>query len=256
MTQGHRAVLTRTARTAPGLEYDSGMTDTKRSRGLLAAVVVLALLLGISLLTVLMGRGDDSSPAAPPAVPAAPAPGASTTSPAVVPPPLTAAPAGVTWELFQGVALPTSRADGPTRIDGPVHAGFSRTPTGALLADVQISYRSLVDPDVDRLRRVAQAQLVEGPGKVAFLNLLGQLTGNAPPASGYAQVVGFRYITYTPDLAVISLATRGDSGRIQVGTDTMRWVDGDWRSELPPSGLQQPQVVQDLTGYVPWSGVS
>ncbi len=241
---------------APGLGYDSSMTGDKRSKGLIAAVVILALLLGGSLLALLLPREDLGRQAVVPAAPGDPGAGTPSAVPPVAQEPLTAPPEGVTWELFHGVALPTSRADGPMRIDGPVHAGFSRTPTGALLADAQISYRALVDPDVRDLRRVAQAQLVEGPGKTAYLNLIGQLKENEPPSGGYAQIVGFRYITYTPDLAVISLATRGKSGRVQVGTDTLRWVDGDWELELPASGLQQPQVVRDLAGYVPWSGVS
>ena len=36
---------------------------------------------------------------------------------------------GTTFVTVAGEA-----GDGPTRVDGPVHAGFSRTPTGALLA--------------------------------------------------------------------------------------------------------------------------
>ena len=229
------------------------MTDNKRPRGLLAAAAVLLLLVGISLLNQDDDGGGQTAPSTAPTVSQPIAP---TSAPTQSFAPLTAAPTGVAWELFQGVALPASRTDGPTRVDGAVHAGFSRTPTGALLADVQISYRSLVDPDLGNLRRVAQQQLAEGAGKVAFLNLLGQLKENDPPATGYAQIVGFRYITYTPDVAVISRATRGSSGHIQVGTDTMRWVDGDWKLEKPAGGLQQPQIVQDLAGYVPWSGVS
>ena len=248
---------TTTATATAGLEYDRAMTDTSRPRRLRVALVALAVLLGGAALLPLVIGGDEDGQAPPaPAASAPPAPGAPAPASAEVPAPLTAAPAGVTWELFQGVALPTSRTDGPTSVDGPVHGGFTRTPTGALLADAQIGYRSLVDPDLADLRRVAQAQLVEGPGKVAYLNLIGQLRENAPPATGYAQIVGFRYITYTPDLAVISRATRGKSGTLQVGTDTVRWVDGDWKLEKPASGLQQPQVVQDLAGYVPWSGVS
>lgn len=234
------------------------MTENKRPRGLVAAAVVLVLLVGVSLLTLLLNRdGDGGGQAAPstgPTVETSTAPSSAPVAPPL--PPLTAAPAGVTWELFEGVALPTSRTDGPTRVEGPVHAGFSRTPTGALLASVQISYRTLIDSDLANLRQVVDAQLAEGPGKVAYLNLLNQLRENEPPAGGYAQVVGFRYITSTPDLAVISRATRGNSGNIQVGTDTMRWVDGDWKLEKPANGLQQPQVVQNLAGYVPWSGVS
>jgi len=98
--------------------------------------------------------------------------------------------------------------------------------------------------------------LVAGPGKTAYLNLIASLKDNAAPAGGYTQYVGFRYIAYSPELAVVSLATRGRSGRIQAGTDTLRWSGGDWQLELPASGLQQPQVVPDTTGYVPWHGVT
>ena len=259
MVQVYRAVAPRAASSPAGLEYDSGMTNEKRkSRVVLAgALLVVA---GLSVTAFLLGRGDGRLPSPGPVASgplAVTEPGVSQSRPPVVDAePLTAAPQGVTWELFQGVALPTSSTDGPTRIDGPVHAGFSRTPTGALLADMQISSRILVDRQVDSIRRVVQAQLVEGPGKTAYLNLIGQLTENVPPATGYAQIAGFRYITFTPDLAVISRATRDQGGRTQVSTDTVRWVDGDWKLDRPPSGLQQPQVVQDLAGYVPWSGVS
>lgn len=238
------------------MEYDSGMADTKRPKGLIPAVVVLVLLLVASLVSLLLSRDDADRPT--------PGTAEASSSPAMtaprgtgpVQPPLTAAPEGVIWELFEGVAVPSSEEDGPTRVAGPVHAGFSRTPTGALLADAQISIRTLVARDVVDLLTVAEAQLVEGSGKTAYLNLIRQLEVNDPPAAGYAQIAGFRYITYTSDLAVISRATRDPSGRIQVSTDTLRWIDGDWKLDKPATGLQQPQVVQDLTGYVPWSGIS
>ena len=114
----------------------------------------------------------------------------------------------------------------------------------------------LVNRRVEDLRGVAQAQLVDGPGKSTYLSLLDRLTSNDPPPNGYGQIAGFRYITYTPDLAVISRATRDSAGRLQVSTDTVRWVDGDWKLEKPASGLQQSQVVQNLDGYVPWSGIA
>ena len=257
MGQGGRAVLPRAAASPAALEYDNGMIDNKRSRGLTAAVVVLVLLVGVSLLALLLSRHENGAGRpAPTVTPTAAQPSAPSTPPRQVLPPLTAAPIGVTWELLLGVALPTSRTDGPTRVTGAVHAGFSRTPTGALLADAQIADRSIIEPSIPGLRQIAAEQLVEGPGKVAYLNLVNSFKDNNSPAAGYAQYAGFRFITYTPDLAVISLATRGKSGRLQVGTDTMRRVDGDWKLELPASGLQQPQVVQDLAGYVPWSGVS
>ena len=243
---------------SPVVEYDSGMSNDKHPRRLMTAIVVLAVLLGATVLVLVLRPGTTTGHPAPPVgLPAAP--------PAAAPPAptprrdqqvLTAAPAGVSWELFQGVALPVSATDGPTRVHGAVHAGFSHTATGALLADAQINIRRIATPEVAGLRQVAQEQLVDGPGKTAYLNLIASLKDNTPPAGGYTQYVGFRYIAYSPELAVVSLATRGRSGRIQVGTDTLRWTGRDWKLELPASGLQQPQVVPDTPGYVPWHGVT
>lgn len=175
-----------------------------------------------------------------------------TATPAV----LTEAPDGVMWELFQGVALPVSATDGPSLVDGAVHAGYARTPTGALIADAQIGVRRVVTADLAGLRAVGERQLVDGPGKQAHLRLISTLTDNDAPPAGYGQYVGFRMLTWTPKLAVISLATRARDGQLQVSTDTLRWVSGDWQLELPSDGLQRPQLVTDLSGYVPWSGVS
>jgi len=240
------------------MEYDSGMTNDNRPRRLIAAVAVLAVLLGAAVLILVLRPGAPPSRPAPQAgLPAAPAPTVPTaTTPTAKQQVLTTAPTGVTWQLFQGVALPVSATDGPSRIHGAVHAGFSHTPTGALLADAQINIRRIATPTIPGLRQVAQQQLVDGPGKTAYLNLVASLKDNTPPPGGYTQYVGFRYIAYSPDLAVLSLATRGKNGVVQVGTDTLRWTGTDWKLDLPPNGLQQPQVVPDIAGYVPWQGIS
>jgi len=240
------------------MEYDSGMPNDKRPRRLIPALAVLAVLLGVAVVILVLRPGAPASRPAPQVgLPAAPAPTTpSATTPTAKQQVLTSAPTGVTWELFQGVALPVSATDGPTRVRGAVHAGFSHTPTGALLADAQIGVRRIATPSLPGLRLIGQQQLVDGPGKTAYLNLVASLKDNAPPPGGYTQYVGFRYITYSPDLAVVSLATRGKNGVVQVGTDTLRWTGGDWKLDLPPSGLQQPQVVPDIAGYVPWQGIS
>jgi hypothetical protein len=259
----------RTHPTAPGLLAEPE-PDDRPNRGRLRVGGVVVAAAGVAILAGwLLAQPDPASvPAAAQPAPAVASPAAGNGEPApaatvavavpdaavpdaAVP---TTAPADVTWELFRGVALPTSPTHGPTRIDGPVHSGYARTPTGALLADAQITMRRVIS-EGDSWRQVTESQVVPGPGRDAYVNLRSRVSDEIP-TEGLTQFVGFRFVTYTPDLAVVSLATRGSSGAIQVATDTLRWVDGDWRLEVPASGLQQPQVVQSLAGYVPWSGVS
>jgi hypothetical protein len=166
----------------------------------------------------------------------------------------TSAPPDVRWELFQGLALPTSPIAGPRVVDGPVRAGYAHTPTGALIAAAQISARALLTPE-EGWRVVVARQLVPNPGRDAFVRLLGALDTDEPPSVPYAQLAGFRFLAYDRQVAVISTVTRSANGVLHAGTDTLRWVEGDWKLEKPPNGLQQPQVVRDLSGYVAWSGV-
>ena len=170
----------------------------------------------------------------------------------------TEAPPGVTWSLFQGVALPVSATDGPTKITGAVFAGYSHTPTGALLAAVQISTRHLLTA-APGWQQILNAQIVAGPGRDAVAKVL-QAQGNdtSPPRGGYGQYTGFRFVTYAPDVAVIEVATKFSNGNQDVSTLTVRWSDGDWKQELQPNGADTPSVqqVQDLSGFIIWSGVS
>ncbi len=229
------------------------MTDSHRRRRV-TIVIVLALLAGVVLTTLLIGRTSDqqAGTAATDPSPAQTAPA----EPSVPATPLMTAPEDVTWELFEGVALPVSRTDGPTSINGPVHAGFARTPIGALLAAAQIRVRAIATPSVPDLLRVVDAQFVDGPGKAAYRERIARVTDTSAPAGGYTQYIGFRYLSYDPDVAVISLASRGSSGTIRAATATVRWVDGDWRLERAADAQEPSQVLQSLAGYVPWAGVT
>jgi hypothetical protein len=57
---------------------------------------------------------------------------------------------------------------------------------------------------------------------------------------------------------VITLAN-GDAPRgYRASTVTLVWRDGDWKVQQGPDGLTSTNVhpIADLTGFVPWSGVS
>ncbi|NHC15816.1 hypothetical protein [Motilibacter deserti] len=166
------------------------------------------------------------------------------------------APKGVRWELFQGVALPVSDADGPTRIDGPVYAGYSHTPTGALLAAANIGSRYLVTPG-NGWREVVREQVLPGTGRDVFTENRAKVTDDSAQPGQFGQLAAFKFVTYTQDVAVIQLVTRFATGQMQVATDTVRWSNGDWRLELQPDGGTSPsaQSVSSIVGYVPWGGV-
>lgn len=167
---------------------------------------------------------------------------------------LSTAPAGVSWQLVDGVALPFSRADGPAQVTGGIPNGFSRTPTGALLAGVQIGFRiGSVNP-ADQAA-VVRAMVI-GTGQA---DLLASRPANVPAVK--PQLVGFHYLTYTPTSAVIAFAWRitdvagGTSRFISVGELQVAWSGGDWR--LVDDGTQAPlpQLLDPgLTGYVRFAG--
>jgi hypothetical protein len=161
----------------------------------------------------------------------------------------------VTWEVFNGAVVPVSQEHGPRVVDGAIARCYSRTPTGALIAAVQIDYRALVDPGGGV--GVARRQTVPGEGQEALVSALRErgAPGSAEPGE-LCQVAGFRFVNYTPDEAVMALATRcGD--RLQLTEDRVRWRDGDWYQVLEPDGSSSPTaaVLPDLSGMTVWSGV-
>ena len=227
----------------------------RRRLGLVLALIVLAVLVVIG--AVLAHRHTSDNAPTPDAVTA------TATSPVASPPAnpapvdagsLTSPPTGVTWQTFRGLALPVSPSAGPAHRDGPVLHGYARTPAGALIAAAQISARYLITSG-DGWRQVLAEQVMPGPGREAFTVMRAGLSDQVPGA-GFAQFAGFKFLAYTPDLAVLSLANRAPAGTLTVTNTTVHWSGGDWKVEIAPSGLAQPQAVGDLDGYVLWSASS
>jgi len=227
----------------------------------IGAAVIVALIVLAAVVVIWATRGGGSPPAAAPS-PAPPAsPTAAPTAQASAPPVLdqtvpVSPPPGVTWGLFQGVALPSSHSSGPTRVADPVYAGYAHTPTGALLAAAQISSRYLISPGQD-WRQVVERQVVPGPGRDVYIQKRAKVDSTSVPPGTYGQLAGFRFVTYSSDLAVVQFVSRFTDGTLQVATDTVRWLGGDWKLQLQPDGSETPTVqsVTTLAGFVPWSGL-
>ncbi|MFJ9423203.1 hypothetical protein [Streptomyces sp. NPDC101249] len=167
--------------------------------------------------------------------------------------PPTAEPAGVTWELYDGVALPASKAAGPADT-GPDQARcYARTPLGALLAASQISVRYLAAGDWESVTR---AQTV-GAGRDTYLADRAAAEQTAAPGRdrpAHGQIAGFRFVTYHGTTAVIETVWRFPAGQLQAAATTMLWRDDDWRLEFPADPAA-PTPVGSLAGYVSWGGV-
>jgi hypothetical protein len=220
-------------------------TPPRRRPVLIALAVAMIVLLALA--AFFLGR-DDPGPdsAAPP--PAGSPPSSVLPADGTVP---TTAPEDVRWELYRGIAVPVSDVHGPTSGSGAVASGYAHTPTGALIASVQIVYRLALAPQ-DQWRAVAEQQ-VTGPDKAAFLAQLAEVDrGQTDPR--LQQIAGFRFVSYDPQTAVIETAS-GQPGKYTVGTQVMRWEDGDWRLHMSDAEHSIARVSPDLSGFVPWSGV-
>lgn len=215
----------------------------------IAAIGFLVVVL-VAAVVVVVGRGG-ARPASPPAQPAA---GRSFPSGAAATAVPTTAPAGVSWTIYQTVALPSAAGAGPAHVDGALATGYAHTPLGALLAAANDIYRFGLADDA-QWRAVADATLAPGPGKDAWIKLR---TGQpwTPPVTGdLTQIAGFEFASYTPSDAVIQLVTRDSKGTYQVGAQHVTWSGTDWLLVLPASGVGTTQITPSLAGFVAWGGV-
>ncbi|MEU7822975.1 hypothetical protein [Catellatospora sp. NPDC049133] len=238
-------------------------TASPRPKLFVIAAIGGVLLAVLALVVFVLLPGDaDSTTTTPTATPAAstppapgsPAPSAAPTGQSPVP---TAAPAGVAWQLVGQVAVPVSSTDGPSRSDADHASGFAHTPVGALIAAAQISTRAGYSAGAKSWEAALQNQFVASADRDRLLSLLrdAKAQGQQPASAGsLSQVSGFRYISYTAEVATIGLVRRSPSGAHAITTLTLRWDGGDWKVVAPPAG-HWPAVttpLTDMTGVVAW----
>jgi hypothetical protein len=168
-----------------------------------------------------------------------------------------APPNGITWQIIDTVALPFSDNAGPSQVTDGIPSGFAHTPTGALVALVQIDFRHLIEPN---FVAVTTADVSNTAGRAEFFRLVkaGRLANPASPAPGtYLQLAGFEFVSYTSSNAVIQLLTARPDGTYQVSTLSVAWDGTDWQLVLQPNGTDSPnqQIVATPVGFVLWGGV-
>jgi hypothetical protein len=166
-----------------------------------------------------------------------------------------ATPQGINWQLYQTVAVPYSKADGPAIINGDVARCYAHNPVGALLAASQIGFRYLLAPD---WRAVVQQQVVPNAGRSVYETNRARVSnpgGNQP--GDYDQLAGFKFVTYSPAVVTIEFVGMSSTGGMQATTATVEWLNGDWKLELQPDGGESPNAlpVSSLVGFSTWAGV-
>jgi len=217
----------------------------------LAAVVVVAVVVGFSL------SGGGGPPAAQQGTPAptsagsAPAGGGDSggTHQPNDPNYLTAAPAGLRFQDVGGLTLPFSPVDGPLRINGPIAAGYSHTPQGAVVAMMQLLPRLVLGPEY---RQVVTEQVVADQGvkdKLIAARATRPQDSPAQLAAEAAVPIGFRVEAYTADRATVVLLSRDGAGSASFtgGRAAVVWSGGDWK--WPDNSDSASFPVADTTGY-------
>jgi len=140
--------------------------------------------------------------------------------------------------------------------DGVVARCFAHDAEGALIASVRIQQQ--IAEATSSTWPIAAEGLAPGPDTDALsaqmTTLLAQPPAPADTSTPFAAVAGFRFLSYSPATAVIELVYRTTSAVLYAASQTMQWVDGDWRiAPLGPSELSSPQTaVASLLGYVEW----
>ncbi|NMD57993.1 hypothetical protein [Tsukamurella columbiensis] len=160
---------------------------------------------------------------------------------------LTGPPRGLMWQyLFNGVAMPFSTSDGPSKIVNGVPEGFARTPQGAVMAAWQLTFRLTYETDGGRRQSLLDRGTISdgSAGAADARQQLERLDGRTQSTTwagggGPGNVpVGVRVSEFSGEYALVSFVfgLPGDTSK-GVRTDMqVVWRDGMWKLPLPALG--------------------
>lgn len=164
------------------------------------------------------------------------------------------------WSDFHGVRLPSSPTDGPRDTHADLALGFTDTPSGGLLAAVNIAMRANLPAGQSIFEPTITRQMI-GDGAatlLAALRLLDERQHHPQPGDSgpqqYASVLsGYRWLSYSPQEADVEVATADPiDGHYLASTRLhLTWLAGDWKLAAPPGGRwsQTNKPLASLDGY-------
>lgn len=162
-------------------------------------------------------------------------------------PDLSAAPTGVRWQEYQGIALPHTD-QGPASVADGAATGFEHSPRGAGLAALTHTIRLSVAPD-SQWATVVNRELVPGPARDEWAINRVQLSITGPAAPEYApKLLGYKITEYGEQRSTVDVYTEYSDSSRAVNHTTVSWYDGDWRLQLPdPQSTARPvDAIDDL----------
>lgn len=160
--------------------------------------------------------------------------------------------------LAQPSYPPAPDTAGPGVVDADgFRSCFAQTPTGALFAAANLVGLGSTE-DVEIQRKMMEQLVVPSVGQEAALEDLDERASSSSSSSDNSiQMSGFQLLSYTDEAANIDIAFTTENGAIGHAVIPLRWVDGDWKTEIADNGqlLNEPTQLNDLNNYIPWSGV-
>ena len=224
--------------------------------GVLISGAFLLLLILAGIIVAVAGGGDNghhtsTTPQAPGK--SATSPNRGSTSACTLPPgnqtlPSASPPTGTTWAQVGSMQVPQAPSTlGPQRTSGIWNTCFAHSPSGALLAAINLWAAGTTTATPSE---VFQRLAVGAPKN------LGSNQNLVTAAGGSVQLAGYKYDSYTTNNAAISVVLQGPQGKLIAIVTPMRWNGSDWKYVFPSNGLPAFQAISDLTGYVSWSEFS
>lgn len=154
---------------------------------------------------------------------------------------LKTAPTDTQWVTTEsGWIGPVSQTAGPV-VESPIRSCFEHSAQGALYASAWALIHVNDSPE-------AYLPTVIGPGAEQITKDRLQDTTTRT----VVRIMGYRYMSYTPERAVIRILFQTPSGTYRYFETTMEWHNGDWALWVP---AEQPQVTDEFAKdkYVTWT---
>ncbi|MEU4607522.1 hypothetical protein AB0F43_31440 [Kribbella sp. NPDC023972] len=161
------------------------------------------------------------------------------------------------WDMVNGVRVPGAASYGPHVKDADgLRRCYARSPIGALFAAYNyiVAMSPADDESGEKTFSVLRRIMSPGQNRDLYFDYLRDADDPTTNDHSELELVGYSYVTASPDRAVIIIAARAGAGYASSWW-RLNWQDGDWKVEAPQPGQLAGDPydgLTDLAGFVPW----